>query len=316
MKRTLRRSIVAPTAWIRARRKEPTMRKVVLLLAVGAALGAPGVANADTGCPPDSVKVGTACIDLYEASVWSIPAANTNLIAKVQAGTATLADLTGDGATQLNPEYLSFPCSSNYPPNFPSDGNWTPILGSSPPSPGVYAVSVAGVLPSTCTTWFQAVQACAVSGKRLVRNEEWQRAAAGTPDPGTDNGTTDCNISTADHPVNTGSRANCKSSWGVFDMVGNVGEWVADWADQAQNCTDWTTQTGIPGGDIICFGDFGAGRAQVSHPGSHGIPAALIRGGQSVLSIGFAGSSAGVFSVDGLFFPSDFFPVLGFRCAR
>jgi len=61
---------------------------------------------------------------------------------------------------------------------------------------------------------------------------------------------------------------------------------------------------------------FGAGRAQVSHPGSHGIPAALIRGGQSVLSIGFAGSSAGVFSVDGLFFPSDFFPVLGFRCAR
>ena len=137
MKRTLRRSIDAPTAWIRARRKEPTMRKVVLLLAVGAALGAPGVANADTGCPPDSVKVGTACIDLYEASVWSIPAANTNLIAKVQAGTATLADLTGDGATQLNPAYLSFPCSSNYPANFPSDGNWTPILGSSPPSPGV-----------------------------------------------------------------------------------------------------------------------------------------------------------------------------------
>jgi formylglycine-generating enzyme required for sulfatase activity len=28
--------------------------------------------------------------------------------------------------------------------------------------------------------------------------------------------------------VNTGSRASCKSSWGVFDMVGNVLEWVAD----------------------------------------------------------------------------------------
>ena len=49
--------------------------------------------------------------------------------------------------------------------------------------------------------------------------------------------------------VNTGSRANCKSSWGVFDMVGNVDEWVADWADRANGCTDWTSQTGIAGGE-------------------------------------------------------------------
>src|SRR6266403_3019526 len=25
-------------------------------------------------CPPDSVKVGTVCIDTYEASVWQLPA--------------------------------------------------------------------------------------------------------------------------------------------------------------------------------------------------------------------------------------------------
>jgi formylglycine-generating enzyme required for sulfatase activity len=60
--------------------------------------------------------------------------------------------------------------------------------------------------------------------------------------------TTDCNVASQD-VVNTGSRANCKSSWGVFDMVGNVDEWVADWADRANGCTDWTSQTGIAGGE-------------------------------------------------------------------
>jgi len=30
-------------------------------------------------CPPDSVRVGDACIDLYEESVWQIPPSNTTL---------------------------------------------------------------------------------------------------------------------------------------------------------------------------------------------------------------------------------------------
>src|SRR6266404_8440594 len=95
-------------------------------------------------CPPDSVKVGNACIDLYEASVWQIAPSNTLLIEKVQAGKATLADLTGGGATPLGCFGGTCPrCGqSAYPVNFPNDGNWTPVPGSSPPSPGVYAVSI------------------------------------------------------------------------------------------------------------------------------------------------------------------------------
>jgi hypothetical protein len=166
-------------------------------------------------CPPDSVKVGNVCIDLYEASVWSIPPSNKKLVKKVQAGTATLALLTAGGATQLSP---STSCGPSFPANFPASGQWSPVAGSNPPSPGVYAVSIAGVRPSACVTWFQAAQACRLSGKRLVTNLEWQDAAAGTPDPGTDNGTSDCNISAAGDAVNTGSRSSCKSSWGVFDM--------------------------------------------------------------------------------------------------
>jgi hypothetical protein len=102
-------------------------------------------------CPPDSVKVGTVCIDTYEASVWSIAPTNTKLVKKVQDGTATLADLTKGGATQLAPAAT---CSGrgDYGANFPASGNWTPIPGSNPPSPGVYASSGgAGVGP--CRSW-------------------------------------------------------------------------------------------------------------------------------------------------------------------
>jgi formylglycine-generating enzyme required for sulfatase activity len=258
-------------------------------------------------CPPDSVKVGPACIDLYEASVWQIAPTNTKLVKKVQDGKATLADLTAGGATQLSSASLSG-CSPGFPANFPNTGNWTPVQGSNAPSPGVYAVSIPGVHPSSCITWFQANQACLLSGKRLLTNREWQGAAAGTPDPGTDNGTSDCNISTAGDAVNTGSRSSCKSAWGVFDMVGNVDEWVADWADLAPNCTDWTTSAGIPGRDLSCFG--GPGGA-----GVNSLPGALLRGG----SFFFGGSNAGtagVFAVSAFSDPSIFGVEIGFRCAR
>src|SRR5262249_27501348 len=54
-------------------------------------------------CPPDSVKVGNVCIDTYEASVWQIPPSNTALVRLVQAGKATLANLTAGGGAQPAP---------------------------------------------------------------------------------------------------------------------------------------------------------------------------------------------------------------------
>jgi formylglycine-generating enzyme required for sulfatase activity len=250
------------------------------------------------------VKVGNVCIDTYEASVWQIAPSNTKLVKLVQAGKATAAALTAGGATLLSPATSASSCSPSYPGNFPPTGNWTPVSGSNPPSPGVYAVSIPGVLPSACITWFQANQACLLSGKRLLTNREWQGAAAGTPDPGTDDGTTDCNISTAGDAVNTGSRSNCKSSWGVFDMVGNANEWVADWTELASGCTDWTTQTGFPGGDGSCFGGPGGSN-------TFGVPGGLFRGGD------FGGGTFdGVFAADAIQHPSASLNYVGFRCAR
>jgi formylglycine-generating enzyme required for sulfatase activity len=92
----------------------------------------------------------------------------------------------------------------------------------------------------------------------------------------------------------------------VFDMVGNMREWVADWVRGARGCTDWTSQTGIPGGDSSCFG---GASDPIDFPRSS-IPGALARGG-----FWGDGTEAGVFAV------ADANPAFsgggdGFRCAR
>ncbi len=72
----------------------------------------------------------------------------------------------------------------------------------------------------------QAELACARAGKRLPTNNEWYRAALGTPDK-TGWGREDCNLDnvSASDPDKTGSRENCASPLGVYDMIGNVWEW-------------------------------------------------------------------------------------------
>ena len=70
----------------------------------------------------------------------------------------------------------------------------------------------------------QAESLCARVGKRLPSNREWYRAGIGTPDSGDS-----CVIGRvgADKAAKTGS-ANCLSSSGVSDMIGNVWEWVGE----------------------------------------------------------------------------------------
>lgn len=243
-------------------------------------------AGAAAKCPADSVKVGPVCVDKFEASVWEIPnvPANKGLINKVKKGTATLANLTSatavaNGVVQRGTNSDDYPCND--------DGN---------DCDEIFAVSIPGVTPSSLITWFQAQQAAMNSGKRLLTNAEWQGAAAGTPDPGTDNGTTDCNVASTFAVADTGSRSSCKSRFGAFDMVGNLFEWVADWVPLSTACV-----AALFAGDFNCL----AGASTTSGPG------ALIRGG----SFGF-GSLAGVFAVDGDDAPSRADSDFGFRAAR
>jgi formylglycine-generating enzyme required for sulfatase activity len=193
--------------------------------------------------------------------VWEVPAENTALSKKIRKGTATLANLTAGGVQRGIGATDDYPCSDN--------GN---------DCDDIYAVSIPGVKPSVNITWFQAQQACMNAGKRLLTNGEWQGAAAGTPDPGTDNDSTDCNITNqgfpANDPVNTGSHSGCVSRWGAFDMVGNVWEWVADWIQDNSDSDGGVTSSATYGSDAI----FGVDEA---FPETDRFPAALIRGAAS-----------------------------------
>ncbi len=188
-----------------------------------ASLGATGVTVPPASCPPDAVVAGSSCADKYEASLWSIPPAQTVVIQKVKDGTATLADLTGAGAVQVgctDPPYSH----AAIPANFPVGGNY---------AGPIYAASVSGVRPSACLSLPQAMAACALSDKHLMSNAEWDAAAAGTPSHVEDIGGGECNTIFLYDPIAVGSRASCVSTAGAYDMVGNVMEWTlgpAAWA--------------------------------------------------------------------------------------
>ena len=269
------------------------MRSVARMITVSAALvlqastaGAQG-AKPLKKCPVDAVVAGTVCMDKYEASVWRVPGPtgiNKKLVKKITQGKATAAHLAAGGATALGT------ASNNYAPCAASGQNC---------ADDIYAVSLPGVTPSAYATWFQAQAACENARKRLPSNAEWQAAVIGSPDPGPDNGTTDCNTASTFAVATTGSRSSCVSSRGAFDMVGNLFEWVADWVPQSTTCGTWSAGVS-PTGDDQCL----AGAATSGEPG------ALLRGGDFV-----SGTSAGPLAVDG-HGPSVANGGIGFRCAR
>ena len=96
--------------------------------------------------------------------------------------------------------------------------------------------SVEGVNPWVYISQTQAREICARAGKRLPTNKEWFSASLGTPDKNSAWGKNDCQVAEnwKDQPGKTGSGESCVSSFGVFDMIGNVWEWTDETIEDGQ----------------------------------------------------------------------------------
>ena len=179
-------------------------------------------------CPPDMASIDDKfCVDKYEAS---------------------LVELMSDGSERAWPYYQ------------PVDGL---------PHGALRAVSEKGVFPQGYISEKQAIEACGRSGKRLCKPAEWKTACKGpepkkfgyanerTPGTCNDNGKSPVGTffpaavaegkawtwdKMNDERLNqmagglaeTGSHEACTNGYGVYDMVGNLHEWVLDSAGTFQ----------------------------------------------------------------------------------
>ena len=125
-----------------------------------------------------------------------------------------------------------------------------------------------GALPARELTWYQAAAACANAGKSLCTRAQWERACRGPMEllypygDALDDKACNGFFRRNDPAVMAaGSLATCVSAFGVFDMSGNVDEWLLDAVERTPGSGELSDRA-FRGGNInsnvralTCVGD-------------------------------------------------------------
>jgi hypothetical protein len=212
----------------------------------------PAAAPSRATCPPDMVRVGEQlCVDRFESTLADADS-GTYLSPDYPPTPKSLANTLGEWTARRE---LTGDIHARAMP-LPLVSAWQ--RGS---NPKIVAVNRAAIRPSGYVTGLGARVACEAAGKRLCKLEEWRTACRGegvTLYPyGTSYVDGACNVNGDAHPAATlhgnasighldprlnrvevggrsllrptGSTPTCASHWegdAIYDMVGNLDEWV------------------------------------------------------------------------------------------
>jgi formylglycine-generating enzyme required for sulfatase activity len=208
---------------------------VLIALVLLSCQTASGIANAPAPMPnPTPTPLPTEILDTKNVPMRLVPA-----------GAFTMGSDTGHGdekpvhTVELPAFYMDKYEVTNLFYKACMDSSICTLPGSSmfQPSDNYYDNPLHDNYPVAAVDWNQAKTYCEWRGARLPTEAEWEKAARGTDDrtypwgEGIDATFANYELNGGGDTTEVGKYEKGKSPYGLYDMAGNVHEWVADWYD-------------------------------------------------------------------------------------